>query len=384
MSREPRLLGKWVRSHTSDARLARQWGRVRERLPGRPRSARLAPRLAALVAFLLVVLVVSFRRLEPGAPSALEGALLETEAGEQQTLSLPEGSTIALEGATRLRLTHVAAKDVRLDLERGVVRFHVAHVDGRTFVVTARGVAVRVVGTRFRVALREELGVESVFVSVDEGRVAVDRGAVGTAMVSAGETWSAIVSTPPSPPAPVVSAPPSGSASAPVHVVVKPRGPKRKLPGRFHELFAEGDYTAAYGQIEADDFHAWVDDLGAADLLELAVAARLSGHPRRAAIALERIRTAFRTNPRAGIAALDLARLRLDELNDAAGALVALDDAIALAPNADLKEDAEARRVQALEKLGDVARCIVARDDYLLRHPDGVHTTTVARRCTSP
>lgn len=57
------------------------------------------------------------------------------------------------------------------------------------------------------------------------------------------------------------------------------------------------------------------------------------------------------------------------------------DDAIVLQPSAFYRENAEARRIQALEAAGQGAACIEAREGYLVRFPSGLHTTTVARRC---
>lgn len=374
-------LGRFVAPRVDEARLARQWANIDERLSGRSRSLRLIPRVAAVVAFALVVLLVSMRGPLAPAPSAVDGVVLETAAGQEQAVTLPEGSRLALEGATRVRLAHVARKDIRLELERGAVRLDVTHVDGRRFVVASREVAVRVVGTKFRVALNTVADGGSVSVSVEEGRVEVTRGAAVAATISAGESWTAPIGVPPVAPA-AASVVPSASASA-AAIPKKPLVTKRKLGAPFHDAFREGDYAGAFAQVE-DDVPSLIKTLDPQDLLELAIAARLSGHPKPAALALDRLRKSFRSDPRAGIAALDLGRLRLDELNDPRGALDALEDAIALPLSAALKEDAEARRVQAFERLGEHAECVAARDDYLLRHPDGVHTTSVARRCKAP
>jgi tetratricopeptide (TPR) repeat protein len=118
-------------------------------------------------------------------------------------------------------------------------------------------------------------------------------------------------------------------------------------------------------------------------LLELADAARLSGRPAEAARAFDRLLRAHRGDPRAGLAALELGRLRMDNLGDPAGALEAFSDAVALAKSGAVREDAEARRVQALERLGDIARCVRARDAYLERFPGGIHASSIRRRCTT-
>jgi hypothetical protein len=70
-------------------------------------------------------------------------------------------------------------------------------------------------------------------------------------------------------------------------------------------------------------------------------------------------------------------------LGDPAGALEAFDDAVALAPSGAVREDAEARRVQVFEALGDRGRCIRARAAYLARFPNGIHAAKMRKRCTS-
>jgi len=381
VNRDQLPLGRYVRPRADDARLARQWARIDQRVAGPVWTRRLLPRIAAVVVFAIVVLVVSIRKPTPVTNTVVDGVVLETAEAQEQTLTLPDGSQIALEGSSRVRLARVAANDVLLEVERGALRLSVTHVERRSFLVVADPVTVRVVGTRFRVARSTTGVVGTVTVAVAEGRVAVGRGSATDAMISGGETWSATFGGPTAPA--IVTAAPSVSAPVPVPIK-KTLGPKRKLPESFHSLFREGNYAGAFAEVDSDEFTVLVAGLGAADLLELAITARLSGHPRRAALALDRLRNGFRDDSRAGIAALDLGRLRLDELSDPRGALDALDDAIALPLSAALKEDAEARRVQALDKLDDVDACVAARDEYLLRHPNGVHTTTVARRCKSP
>ncbi len=383
MNRETRL-ARFVRPDLSERRLARQWSAVSDRLPQRGGGLlRFLPRAFVVLAMALGVVAISFHGRRAPEPTAMDGAILQTSPGQEQSLTLPDGSSIVLEGSTRLRLARIHSADVRLELQAGAVRLDVVHVEGRKVVVAAADVEVHVVGTLFRVGIEPSPG-DRVSVSVDRGRVVVERPSTATlvATVSAGERWT----SPVPPPTPSVtnppSTPPSASASTPP---LRPAAPSyRRLSAHFHEAFAEGDYAGAFADLESEDFARLVQELGPQDLLEVSIAARLTGRPRRAAMALDRLRTAFRKDTRAGLAALELGRLRLDELGDPEGALVALDDAVKLEPEGALREDAEARRVQALERLGDSTACVTARDLYLSRYPEGAHTVTVARRCVSP
>src|SRR5205085_7860137 len=80
----------------------------------------------------------------------------------------------------------------------------------------------------------------------------------------------------------------------------------------------------------------------AKELLELSERQRLAGNTRAAAATLDVLLRRHRNDPRAALAAFDLGRLRLDAFGDAAGAVEALSDSIALAPNGPLREVAEA------------------------------------------
>ena len=86
-------------------------------------------------------------------------------------------------------------------------------------------------------------------------------------------------------------------------------------------------------------------------------------------------------DPRAGLAAFELGRLRMDRLGDMRGAMQALEQAVALAPGAEFREDALARLVAASAGAHDGPGCTKARDRYLAAYPTGVHRRTVAAAC---
>jgi hypothetical protein len=120
--------------------------------------------------------------------------------------------------------------------------------------------------------------------------------------------------------------------------------------------------------------------MGSQELLQLANEARIAGRVKDAATAFDTLRRRYRKDPRAGLAAFELGRLRLDSLGDPLGAVEALLDAISLAPEATFREDADARLIEAYDEAHD-PRCHVARQDYLARYPKGVHAAAVAVRC---
>jgi len=115
--------------------------------------------------------------------------------------------------------------------------------------------------------------------------------------------------------------------------------------------------------------------------LEQASSLWRAGRVREAAETYQALLSTHPRDPRAGLAAFELGRLRMDRLGDLAGAVKALDRAVALAPSSGFREDALARLVTAHARLIDAAGCRRARDQYLREFPAGVRKRTVAAAC---
>jgi transmembrane sensor len=369
-----RSLGRHLPPALDGERLDRQVAAIAERAglgDRRPRAARrflsVAVRSlcvgAVAVAAIVSVMAVRSRliarlRAEPSA-SALAGTTFEAPAGGE-TITLGDGSRAVLEARSKLTLLAVRPELVRVALERGGVDLDVVHAEGKQFVVEARGYEIRVLGTRFSVRLGETEGAAALEVGVARGRVRVTRARqdVGGAgqkeeakeeegeeedvrVLDAGETWSTAPTT-------VAVPAPANNDGAPAPA--KPSG--------------------AGGPAESPRA-----------LLARAEAFRAANEPRAAARLFDALRVRHRSDPRAGLAAFELGRLRLDRLDDPRGAAEAFNDAIAVAPDAPFREDAQARLVEAYEASADRARCLDARAAYLLRYPRGVHRDKIAARC---
>jgi ferric-dicitrate binding protein FerR (iron transport regulator) len=342
-----RSLGRHVPPTLDDARLARQVAAVAARtdLRSRPRGTRRALTVAVrttcvgAVALATIVGVMAVRsrwlgplREESGA--ALSGTTFEAPAGGE-TITLGDGSRAVLEARSELTLVAVRPELVRVALERGGVDFDVTHADGKQFVVSARGYEIRVLGTRFNVRLGETEGTPALEVRVARGRVRVTREASDgqdERVLDAGETWSTARTTVPE----TRGAPPPAKVEA---------GESPRV------------------------------------LLARAEAFRAANDPRAAARLFDALRVRHHGDPRAGLAAFELGRLRLDRLDDPRGAAEALNDAIAVAPDAPFREDAQARLVEAYDASRDHSRCLEARAAYLSRYPRGVHRDKIAARC---
>jgi transmembrane sensor len=349
--REVRRLAMYVQPILTEARLARQWGEI-VRASERPRAPRKLLYAAVAAVALVPALVVAARHVRAPAPVRDGVEVAAIEGGG--TVTLADGSRVGVENGGRVRVLSGHGRDVELVLESGAVSLDVPH-GSRRLTVHAGRYDVTDLGTRFRVALGSD---GQVGVRVAEGTVEVRaRGAAEpTRALSAGDEWSNAPH-----PAARVDTPPSSPASVSVE----------SLPS----IAVEAGAPSAPPPVDMA--------MSAKDLLELAERQRLAGNLRAAAAALDTLRRRHRGDPRAALAAFELGRIRLDGLNDAHGALEALNDSMALAPNGPLREDAEARRVEALE-LEHSPECPSARDAFLARYPRGVHRAVVAARCVGP
>ena len=345
---------RFVEPEVDEKRIDRVWARVEP-----ARASVWSWRMPALVAAGLVAAVVAVVLVRGrAAPYSLSG--MRVEASANQMLTLPDGSTAALRPGARLRFDRIEASRVESTLEQGEVSFDVVHSASRTWMVHAAGFDIVDRGTRFVVTV---IG-NGVRVQVESGSVAVVRtgSSESPRAIGAGESWTSAptVDTTPVPAAPV---PPSAPAAVPEDREVAPTPP-----------------TNAPAEHAAPTAPAPPPPPGPRELLETATAARLAGRPRDAAQAFDTLRTRYRSDSRAGLAAFELGRLRLDALGDPPGAAEAFADAVALAPGGGFREDAEARRVEALERMHD-GRCRAAREAYLARYPAGLHAAAVAARC---
>jgi TolA-binding protein len=337
-----RRLAGFVEPEVDERRVDRVWARVSQRAGS---SSWRLPALgfAAVAVAALAVLVVRGRAAAP----SLAGMVVES--GSSQTLTLPDGTKATLNPGTRLRFDRIEASRVETTLDRGEATFDVRHSDARTWTVHAAGFDVVDRGTRFVVAVTPE----GVKVRVESGSVAVARAGSSEPprALGPGESWASVTT---------LEAPTAPTAQAAVPSALAPSAT-----------------TTAASPAAAAVEHAAP---GPRELLEAANAARLAGRARDAAQAFDALRSRYRSDPRAGLAAFELGRLRLDALGDPAGAVEAFADAIALAPGAGFREDAEARRVEALDRMHD-PRCRAAREAYVARYPGGLHAAAVGARC---
>ncbi len=342
-----RRLASFVEPQVDDRRIDRAWAAVSSRpVRTRPTWKLVALPALAVAAAAIVALVVGHARTPA---SALAGMVIESTANQSVTLS--EGTLVTLHDGARLRFDRVLTDRVDATVERGQVVFDVKHDGARAFVVHAAGIDVLDRGTRFTVDVEGS----AVSVSVEEGNVEIDQAGSAPARLAGGEAWSS---------GPTAALMPSASALPPSPAADQPTASPQPST------------IATDAPVTAVEPHSPTPQ----ELLQTANVARLAGHPRDAAAAFDTLRRRFRSDPRAGLAAFELGRLRLDSLGDPPGAAEALSDAITLSPSGPFREDADARLVQAYDRMHD-ARCSTARQAYLARYPNGVHSADVTARC---
>jgi transmembrane sensor len=136
-------------------------------------------RLRALVTSRLAACVTVFAIVSLGglgtwyAVDQTSTETYSTHIGEFHRVTLADGSTIALNTDTEVRV-HYSSHTRHIDLTRGEALFQVAKNKERPFDVEAGHTTVRAVGTAFSVRLHETGTNERVDLVVSEGRVAIN------------------------------------------------------------------------------------------------------------------------------------------------------------------------------------------------------------------
>jgi TolA-binding protein len=272
-------------------------------------------------------------------------------------VQLSDGSQVALAPRAQIRVRSNRPKVVELELHSGRARFDVRHDTARRFSIQLGGAEVRVLGTRFDLERREQAGGTFVQVSVSEGVVEVersDRAGKEVARIHASESWSALL----------------------------PGEPQRAEPEPEPELAPEeAAREEAAPRLKASKPRAVQPEADASELFGQATLARRAGRMKEAAESYHTLLERFPNDARTGVSAFELGRLRMDALNDAAGAIAALERALKAGTSASFREDALARIVVASDALGRTQQCLRARERYAEQYPNGVHKSALAQRC---
>jgi transmembrane sensor len=154
------------------------WGRADRLVALKPQQGRrlsetlkdVLPNIVRAVAAMAVIAVVGFAARD--YLSTTTEKTYTTPVGGRETITLVDGSQIALNTDTALRMD-LSGKERKIWLDRGEAYFHVTHNAQRPFLVIAGNRKVTDLGTRFSV----RRDTERFEVAVMEGKVAFDAGA---------------------------------------------------------------------------------------------------------------------------------------------------------------------------------------------------------------
>ncbi len=338
-----------VEPDLSPERVEENWSAIADQLEAKRTPMRSRAWLAVAAAVLLGV--VAWSQL-PSAEPHWAGTTL---ASEQTSVHarLEDGSTIAAAPHSLLHREDapVGSDETRIRIEEGAATFDVTRNPSRTFVVLANGVEVRVIGTRFTVTRGA-----SVSVSVERGAVDVRRGEQ-VQRVRAGERWT------------------EEAAEEPVVEALRGLdGLQQGAPGQ------DGLEDPEEGEAEPVAEVARAARPTADELFERAREARRTGSASEAEALYERLLRRHPRDTRVPLTAFELGRVRMDDLGDLRGAVRAFRRSLRSGASP-FREDAMARIVRALARLGDTAGCQESHASYVSAYPQGRHTSALANLC---
>lgn len=241
----------------------------------------------------------------------------------RRKLSFEDGSSIAAKPGTRLEALAMTARDVTLRLVRGSIDVHVVEGGPRRWTIETGVLSVEVVGTEFSVErLHDRVGVR-----VQHGAVLVRSGELAERVerLGAGQELSLAV-----------------AAEPPIDMSREVNDPQRSVP-----------------------------TLSVEDLLQRADGARIAGELDRARRDLETIVRQFSKDPRAGLAAYQLASVMEQQGVASAEVIRAFERALVRASGASLRQDCYWRLSQAQLRAGQASESRKTAEAALAEYPAG-------------
>ncbi len=354
------------------------------------------PRFVAMAATLALVAGSGALLWSRSAAAPPPGAVLRTDRSAVSVALGADGSTFNLEAQSQAQLVSLTPAEVVVQLVSGKASFSVSRNPSRSFRVVAGTTEVRVHGTRFVV---ERVG-ESAVVAVSEGIVEVREHGKWVMNLTADQQYTGkkplTESLGAAPAAKGEFAAGSGGSADSVEPgvvgdgdafeapVLAPAGSKHEAPRvtRTRSSTSLGAKlvmaSVGGGSGEATPSE---PQLTAETLFDGVREERRQGHYAKAAGLLGALLEKFPGSEQEGLAAFELARLRMDQLNDVSGAIAPLMLAQSKLPSAPLREDAAARLVRAYQLTKRIDACEASRSEYLRRFPGGIHRPSVELLC---
>jgi hypothetical protein len=353
--------------------------------------------LGAAVAAMAALAVVSGSHLSRSSltwtvdgSSSTDTRYVSAPVGKEALVRFSEGSELAVQSGSRLRIADAGRKAVKAVLETGASRVRIAgrstlgwRIEAGPFAVSPRAVASLMV---------EWLADELLRVSIFEGETSVE-GTPSPLLLHAGQQVSANARDGTVEVGPLAAALPVAPASAEIHGARSDEPSPREtasalapaLPApaaskrvSWTDSVAAGDYAAVLVDAERRGVASVLTEGTLFDLVALADAARLSGRNDLAKRALLAQRARF---PRAGAAkdaAFYLGRIADDHELSPASAMPWYDTYLAEAPRGHFAAEAFGRKMVAVSKQSGRSAARETATEYLRRFPTGPHAS-VAR-----
>lgn len=303
--------------------------------------------------------------------------------GDELGVRFSDGSAVTLTPHSRARVASTATNGADLVLEQGALTAEVVHRERAAWSLRGGPFSVRVTGTRFTLswdptAERLELALQEGSVTVSgphlpEGR-AVVAGERLRVEVRTGEMllWR----TDEARAAPSLSVPSASAAAASGQEAEDedcPRAPSASAApptDDWRTWLARGDSRGAIAALERVGVGEATRSASAAELWQLADAARFAGRPDVATAALSALRTRHGTR---GSTAFLLGKIAADQRGAPTEAVRWFDTYLAEAPNGPLAEEALGR-LMALQRRSNPAAAAAAAKKYLARYPNGAYS----------
>jgi transmembrane sensor len=364
-----------LRDPVDDVAVQRMWRAIEAKRSGAPRARAISNVVyGALVLATVMVFLFQFRRPSPSGPVPV-GPLVMDDGTPFVALSagpnrLRDHSEVSLDPGARVDVLESSATSVVLFQRDGRATYDVAPGGPRRWSIECGLAVVEATDARLTVVV----GTSTVRVDVERGAVLVrgERVEGRVRRLQAGE-WLEL------PEEQAAPAPSPTAAPAPAPAPAPASAPASAEPS-WRELANHGSYDPAYVVLGPGGIaRAAAQDDSVDDLMALADVARLSGHPADAVQPLTRVVTGHAGDPRASLAAFTLGRIELDNLGQPAAAANAFAQAIALGLPGGLREDAQARLVEARARAGDRAGAQAAAADYERAFPHGTYLAKVQR-----
>lgn len=304
---------------------------------------------------------------------------------EAVELRSSDGSALTLERGSRVRVSHLDKRAIRVALESGKLRARVKHRKAFRWSFRAGPYEVQVVGTQLAIDWKAGDGALAVIVKEGAVRVRGDHLGKSGMMVRAGQRLRAALDsravsvTPVDAPAsqPQADASLAVDSGAPSDLgAATPKPPRQRLSMRWRQLAKAGDYRGAVREARRVGVGRLLSRLNASSTMLLANAGRLGGDSGLSERAYQALRRRYKASSQGRLAAFQLGRLYYEQRRDYRRAARFFARYLREAPKGALAADARGRQMMALQRAGKLGSARRVAKRYLKLHPGGAYASS--------